>query len=285
MNESPKEENEEEPEGPLEDNQNSQEELKEVPQKLSMLNEFKPEEQNEISHDMSGAFPKQQTLSESVSVKDMMDDAYYQGLEELVDIALHAITAKLSEKKSAELENSSLKVMIAKVKEDIKREDQVQKTLKKSIEQERESRKKKERENLELKETLDIMNEKADDRKNEINKRLTETQTYYDEIKDSTAKERVKIENIKRQLKDMSVEVRNEIRSLELANAEAIGFLEELKKKSDYDRIVKSDRLKSIKQKSKLLASLIGQDSPLTKTSSMAKSTPRKNTGKGIKGK
>ena len=128
------------------------------------------EENDEEPNNVSKGLEMEPSVSESVSMKEIMDDAYYQGLEELVDIALRSITAKLSEKKSAELENSSLKVMIGKVREDIKREEQTQKSLKKAIDQERETRKKKDRENAELKQSLDIMNDKAEVRKSEIDR-------------------------------------------------------------------------------------------------------------------
>lgn len=231
------------------------------------------EDQNNllVFNDTSGASVKQPIMSESMSEKDLMEDAYYQELEEVVDAALHSITAKIAEKKAVELENSSIKVMISKVKEDIKREDQTQKGLKKAIEQEKDTRKKHEKDSRELAQTLELMNNKAESRREEIIQKLQETQNYYEELKDSTAKERTKIESIRTQLKDMAVEVRNEIRSLELANAEAIGFLDELKKKSEYDKLVKNDRLKTIKQKSKILAALIAQDNTGTKL------TPRKN--------
>eukprot|EP00826_Nyctotherus_ovalis_P018996 TRINITY_DN15789_c0_g3_i2.p1 TRINITY_DN15789_c0_g3~~TRINITY_DN15789_c0_g3_i2.p1 ORF type:complete len:227 (-),score=95.83 TRINITY_DN15789_c0_g3_i2:93-773(-) len=209
--------------------------------------------------------------SESMSEKDLMEDAYYQELEEVVDAALHSITAKIAEKKAVELENSSIKVMISKVKEEVKREDQTQKGLRKAIEQERDMRKKHEKDNRELAQTLELMNNKAEARREEIIQKLQETQSYYEELKENTAKDKAKIESIRTQLKNMAVEVRNEIRSLELANAEAIGFLDELKKKAEYDKLVKNDRLKSIKQKSKMLAALIAQDN------TGAKLTPRKS--------
>lgn len=232
-----------------------------------------PEDQNTLLalNDASETSVKQPIMSESMSEKDLMEDAYYQELEEVVDAALHSITAKIAEKKAVELENSSIKVMISKVKEDIKREDQIQKGLKKAIEQEKDTRKKHEKDNRELAQTLELMNNKAESRREEIIQKLQETQNYYEELKDNTAKEKSKIESIRMQLKDMAVEVRNEIRSLELANAEAIGFLDELKKKSEYDKLVKNDRLKTIKQKSKMLAALIAQDN------TGAKLTPRKN--------
>ena len=175
--------------------------------------------------------------------------------------------------------------MIGKVREDIKREEQTQKSLKKAIDQERETRKKKDRENAELKQSLDIMNDKAEIRKSEIDRRLVETQKYYEEIKESTRKEKVKIQNIRSQLKDMGGEVRNEIHSLELANAEAIGFLDELKKKTEYDRLAKNERLKSIKQKSKLLATLISQDSSSPKSIPAPRVGQKKPSSKMGKGK
>lgn len=222
-------------------------------------------------NDTSGHSAKQPMMSESMSEKDLMEDAYYQELEEVVDAALHSITAKIAEKKAVELENSSIKVMISKVKEEVKREDQIQKGLKKAIEQERDMRKKHEKDNRELAQTLELMNNKAEARREEIIQKLQETQSYYEELKENTAKDKAKIESIRTQLKNMAVEVRNEIRSLELANAEAIGFLDELKKKAEYDKLVKNDRLKSIKQKSKMLAALIAQDN------TGAKLTPRKS--------
>jgi len=232
------------------------------------------EDQNNILafNDTSRASAKQPIMSESMSERDLMEDAYYQELEEVVDAALHSITSKMAEKKAVELENSSIKVIISKVKEDIKKEDQIQKGLRKAIEQEKDIRKKHERDNRELMQTLELMNSKAESRREEIVQKLQETQSYYEELKDNTAKEKAKIESIRTQLKDMATEVRNEIRSLEMANAEAIGFLDELKKKSEYDKLVKNDRLKSIKHKSKMLAALISQDNTSTKL------TPRKNT-------
>lgn len=237
------------------------------------------DEQNAVLgfDDSSGGLVRQPTLSESSSMKDTIDDAYYQGLEELVDAALNSITTKLAEKKAAELENSSLKVMIAKVKEETKKEEQTQKTLKKSIEQEKDMHKKRERENKELIQTLELMNKKAEDRREEIEQKQLEAQNYYDELKESIVKEKERIENIRTQLKDMTVEVRNEIRSLEQANAEAIGFLDELRKKAEYDKLIKNERLKTIKQKSKILAALISQDAPTVKT------TPRKSINRSLR--
>jgi len=216
-------------------------------------------------NDTSGVSGKQATMSESISSKNLLEDAYYQELEEIVDTALQSITAKMSEKKAAELENSTIKVMISRVKEDIKREEQIQKGFKKAIEQEKDTRKKYEKDNKELVQTLELITQKAESRKEEIIQKLQETQSYYEDLKENAGREKAKIESIRVQLKDMAVEVRKEIHALEMANAEAIGFLDELKKKTEYDKLVKNDRLKSIKQKSKMLVALISQDNTGTK--------------------
>lgn len=258
--------------GSVIDTPQKQESLKLKDEKAENLSEAKLSNKGknalQNSNDSLGMIEKP---SNSPDTSLTLDD-YYQGMEELVDAALATITSKIAEKRNLELENSSIKVMLAKVKEDIKREQQTQRALKKSIEQEKDLRKKHERENEEHIQAMELMNSKAESRREEIARQLVDTEAYYNELKESIAAEKAKIESIKEQLKNMSVEVRNEIRSLEIANAEAIGFLDELKKKTDYDRLVKNERMKTIKQKTKALAALLAQDNPIPKT------TTRKNT-------
>ena len=194
-------------------------------------------------------------------------DTYYYDLQEFIDNTLKSIASKIAEKKSVELETSSLKIELNKIKEEIKKEEQMQKVIKKNLEQEIEVSRKREKENLDLEELLRALQEKTGMRKNEINEKLAETEAICDQAKEIFLAEQSKFLSIKKQIEDERAEARTEIKNLEIEHADASTIIEDLKKKISHGNMVEHERVKMLREKSKVLAALIGQETTVGKTS------------------
>jgi len=194
-------------------------------------------------------------------------DTYYCGLQEFIDNTLKMIATKIAEKKGIELETSGLKISLSKLKEDIRKEEQMQRVIKKNVEQEVEVTRKREKDNQDLAELLQVLKDKTEARQNDINAKLSETEEYYQQVKEGVEEERQKFEAIKTQLEEDRVAAKAEIKNLELAHAEATGITEDLKKRIDHAKILEYERVKMLRQKSKLLATLIGQETITGKSS------------------
>jgi len=188
-------------------------------------------------------------------------DYYYNTLQDFVDNSMKSIALKIAEKKSIELENSSLKIYINKMREELKKNESIQKTIQRNINQEEEQAKKREKENQELAELLDVLKEKTDAKKAEIDNKIAETETGYAQLSQNVEEERNKLESIRSQIKQERTEIQNETRSLEVAHAESIATMEEMKKKIERQKSIENERIKMLRQKSKLLATLIGSES------------------------
>ncbi len=210
-------------------------------------------------------------------------DTYYHSLQDFVDTTMKSIASKIAEKKSIELENSSLKILINKLRDDLKKEEQLQKVLQRNISQEMEVSRKREKDNADLDELLQVLREKTDAKKTEIDAKVNEAEEYYGQLKENVTEEKAKMEAIKKQIEEERVETRKEIKAIELAHAEAIGMYESLKKQVEHQKAVENERVKMLRQKSKLLAALIGQEtlagkSPIQKDISKILRSPLKQS-------
>ena len=216
--------------------------------------------------DNAGSPSKSTAFGNGSPSKRLANDSYYHGLQDFVDMALKSIAAKIAEKKSVEMDTSSLKIVISKIRDDLKKEDQMQKIIKRNTEQENETCRKRIKENEGLLEMLKALKEKADAKRAEIAARITEAEAQYNKLRESIAEEKNKVEAVKQQIDLERVETKNEIRVLEQANADAINELDEYRRRIEHQRIAEHERVKMLRQKSKVLASLIGQEATIGKS-------------------
>lgn len=233
--------------------------------------------------DAVGNYARSAGLSMSCQGKKLCQDTYYCGMQEFVDATLKAIASKIAEKKALEMENSGLKIALNKMKEDIMKEKQMQKAIQRTIEQEVEVTKKREQDNEDLSELLAVLQEKTKARKDDINAKLAEADEYYTQLRDNLTEERAKFEAIKEQIDSERKNARAEIKNLEIAHVEAAGSIDDMKRRIEHNKIAEYERVKMLRQKSKMLATLIGQEtltgkSPLHKDISKILRSPLKQS-------
>ncbi len=187
-------------------------------------------------------------------------DAYFCELQDFVDNALKLIAGKIAEKKGVELDTSGFKLALSKSRDDIKREHQMQRTLQRNLDQEIEVCKKREKDVAELTELLQVLKEKTEGRRDEIAAKLAETEAQSADMLQTLDNDRARFIDIKQQMENEKMATRAEIKRLEMTHAEASGVFDELRKRTERSRYQENERVKMLRQKSKLLATLIGQE-------------------------
>ncbi len=194
-------------------------------------------------------------------------DAYFCELQGFVDGTLKSVANKIAEKKSVELDNSSTKVILAKLRDDAKKEEKTQKELERSIIQESETTQKREAEAAKLRDLLETLKAKVEERRAENEARLAELENCCNQNKQELEESREKFQSIKEQLDSDRAATRDETRRLTSEHSEACDMLEAMKKRASQMRLVEGERTKMLREKSRILASLIAQETASGKSS------------------
>lgn len=187
-------------------------------------------------------------------------DAYLNNLQTFIDDTARAIAARIAEKKALELDNTRLKIEVHKAKEDARKLEQLQRPLRRALDQELELKKKREKDTAELSEILRAMQEKLEARRAEVDARLADARAALSESRQSLAIDHTRLDQIKHQMKTSRHECQAEIKGLERAHVEATDAVEAMRKRLGRSRDKEREREKIIQQKSKLLESLVGKE-------------------------
>ena len=193
-------------------------------------------------------------------------DSYYRELQGFVDSTLRTLASRIAEKKSIELDTSAIKANITKQKEEIKKEELNQKAILKSIALELEQGKKKEKEIEELTVLLRMLVEKVAGREVGTDSKKDELELVHQQSQESLALAREKFQTIKQQLDEGRESAKVDIMKLEEAHEEASDMLDTLKKKVTQAKAIEYERTKMLREKSRILASLIGKENSHGKT-------------------
>ncbi len=195
------------------------------------------------------------------------NDSYYRELQGFVDSALKTVANKIAEKKGLEFDSASAKITIAKLRDDIKKEEQTQKMVQKSIQQETELSKKREREVQELADLLNMLKEKVQLRGAETSDRVEDLQAAYNENKASLEEAKSNFEQAKEQLEEEREATRAELRRLEAEHIQVCDDYDAMKKRMGQVRMVEHECVRMLREKSRILSTLIAQETSSGKSS------------------
>ncbi len=229
--------------------------------------EVVPEQSSELRKFSADSAPKKSVYGHSKMSYAVANDAYFRELQGFVDNTLRTVAGRIAEKKAIELDTAAFKSQITKLKEDMKKEEQTQKAIQKSLAQEMEICRKREQEVAELEELLKMVKNRTITKQAELDKRNADLERCWDETRGNLELAQEKFASIKAQIEEGRETTKQEIRQLEAGHSAAYATLAELKKSLGQARTAEQERIKMLRQKSRILAALIGQESSFGKSS------------------
>ena len=189
------------------------------------------------------------------------NDAYFRELQGFVDNTLRTVAGKIAEKKAVELDTAAFKAQIVKLREDMKKEELIQKSFQKTISLEEDAYRKQEQNSRELLSVLNAIKNRIATKKAEIDKKNADLEKCSEQSQQNLEDVQMKFSGIKTQVEESRETTRIDIKRLENKYAAAFEILAGLKKTVAQTRVAEQERVKMLRQKTRILATLIGQES------------------------
>jgi len=190
----------------------------------------------------------------------LQKDAYFNKLEEFSDDTLKVVANKIAEKRSIEMETSNYKSEIAKLKEQVKKDEHEHKNLIRLIETEKEICRKNEADTRDLEEILASLNYKILAKKEELSIETEKIQKIWNEEYKNLEEARQRLINAKNRYEDEKVNIKHNVKRLDHEHNIAYENLVDLKKSLSQAKSNEQERVKMLRQKAKILVSLIGKE-------------------------
>lgn len=219
---------------------------------------------------------KQETsLGGSVSLsspKKSYHEVYGRNLKQFLENSLQEVAIKVAEKKKLENEVAELQLRIGNVKESIKLQSNFGKELNKRIDEAVNYGNVKDKDNMQLRESVDVIKVKIEAKKNTMRVGLHGLQLSYDHAKLQADTSLQELELCKKSKTVEKEHLLSEIARLEQEYQEAEDKLSSIRGKITQAKVSESIRVRMIREKAKQLHFLLNNEEPSGESSKLSKS-------------
>jgi hypothetical protein len=213
-----------------------------------------PKQQEKVGAQSLG---RSQRLDKSMRLVDKGVDVYAQEMQSFVDGMMKSIAQKIAEKKAIELASSKLQAALAGIQKETKKESDLVTLLTKKLDQESLQVKKREQENARDLELIKAIEAKKNQKNGEITTQLDLLRQQKAELQGNIAKQKEDLGNLRAENKRRATSLKQQLLATEHATVEATYELEKLYKQTTTVQQAETERLRILKEKSKMLNALI----------------------------